>query len=506
MMKVVILLHIRNLLKRRKNKLFLKENYTENLNPSYFSDSNYELLYQPDVYELAYYLASRSKIRYIIDIGGGNGSKLTRFSDEFELIAIDFGDNIRLLKQTIPKARVIEANLENGIPIIKKEILENSIVIFSDVIEHLIHPEKLLKDLSEISSICKYIVITTPDRLRARGIEDFGPPANTCHVREWSIEEFYSLLKSYNFNFSMIGHTVNTDYHLWKNNIIVLGGKEVAYKPVGNLKILAIINTYNEADIIEETIYHLIRQGIDVKVFDNWSTDQTYEIVKRISDIEKRVTIERFPSEASEFYEWERLLKNVECVSAECNYEWIIHHDADEIRLSPWKNITLNSAISFIDSLGFNAIDFTVLDFRPTDNSYEKIKSFEQSLRYFEFGKNPGHFLQIKGWKVIPGINVNLSDSGGHEAQFENRKVYPIKFLTKHYPLRSPEQAKRKIFKERISRFCEEEREKGWHTQYDKYSSTDEFIWNKDILINWNPNLFYYEYFVERISGIGINR
>jgi len=124
----------------------------------------------------------------------------------------------------------------------------------------------------------------------------------------------------------------------------------------------------------------------------------------------------------------------------------------------------------------------------------------------FEFGKRPGHFAQIKAWKHLNGINVNLSSNGGHSVSFENRKIYPIKFLIKHYSLRSEAQAKKKIFFDRLPRFEKENKEKGWHTQYNIYNENSSFIFDKDNLINWNAKTFESEYLVERISGIGIIR
>lgn len=41
------------------------------------------------------------------------------------------------------------------------------------------------------------------------------------------------------------------------------------------MKVLAIIPTYNEADILPGVLRHLHSQGVDTYVIDNWSTDGT---------------------------------------------------------------------------------------------------------------------------------------------------------------------------------------------------------------------------------------
>lgn len=483
----------------------IKEGYRINGKPQYYLDNPNELIYQPDVYELAFYLAERSNAQFIIDIGGGSGEKL-RNNGEFKIIAVDFGANVEFLNKQSHIDQVIEFNLEYGMPDIPYEILKDSVIIFSDVIEHLIQPDSILNALSEISNVCKFMLISTPDRVKARGIGDFGPPKNIAHVREWSIEELDSLLRRYHFSPYLIGHTINTNVHLWKNTILVISGSLAFCRPTKEVRTLAIVNAYNEEDIIVETINHLINQGVAVKVIDNWSTDSTYHKVKELSEINNNISVQRYPERPTEYYEWGSLLENVEDLANDLDYDWFIHYDADEIRESPWRDFTLNQAISFVDSCGYSAVDFTILDFRPTNKEVVS-NNHEDNLKFFEFGKRGGHFKQIKCWKKYPGIKVDLSSSGGHEAQFPGRSIFPIKFLTKHYPLRNPHQAFKKVFNERNNRISPEEREKGWHTQYSHYNPEDaSFLWDYNSLIPWNRNVFMSEYLVERISGIGIKR
>jgi hypothetical protein len=82
---------------------------------------------------------------------------------------------------------------------------------------------------------------------------------------------------------------------------------------------------------------------------------------------------------------------------------------------------------------------------------------------------------QVKTWRQ-PDTHVDLAATGGHEARFEGRKIYPTPFTLKHYPLRNNEQAKRKVFLERVGRFSPAERAIGWHVQYDNMLSTESFI------------------------------
>ena len=52
----------------------------------------------------------------------------------------------------------------------------------------------------------------------------------------------------------------------------------------------------------------------------------------------------------------------------------------------------------------------------------------------------------------------DLAGSGGHEAVFTGRRVFPYNFLSKHYPVRSQAHGERKIFVERSARRSESAR------------------------------------------------
>ena len=455
------------------------------------------------VYKLSSYLGKVANKKYIIYLGHKNTQKLVKHFPDFHIIAVDFEDNLSFVSN---KFEHISFNFKDGLPNISLDILKDSIVIASDVIEHLINPQNFISSLSEWSKIVPYIVISTPDRNIVRGFSDYGPPHNNAHVREWSIQEFRELLFSNDFENFFIGYTENTDFHKQKTTILALLGKEVNYKPSNIKKILAIINTYNEKDIICEVISHLLIQGIDVCLVDNHSNDGTYELAKTTFSNDNRVIVRRSDDYGNN-YEWHKLLKNTEKISHEFSekYDWFMHHDSDELRYSPIQNITMSEMISFVDSIGYNAIDFTVLDFRFTQDNQDVVNKFEKNLLSFEFGRRPGHFQQVKCWKYAK--DINLADSGGHNAEFKNKKIYPIKFLLKHYPLRNIKQATTKIFEDRGKRILKEKKEKGWHAHYDKFINNGASIEFKSYqLIRWHQNIFDVEFLVERISGIGIER
>lgn len=239
------------------------------------------------------------------------------------------------------------------------------------------------------------------------------------------------------------------------------------------MKVCAIVSCYNESDILGETISSLIKEGVDVYVLDNNSTDSCLEIAE--SYLNKGVIgFEKisFSENGREVYNWAGILTRKELLAKSLGYDWYIHADADEVRVSPWENLTLSEAIARVDQEGFNLINFKLFNFRLFDDALTHELVSHRLTKYSDAeGYNQ---MQIKAWKAHS--EVDLVSHGGHKAMIQNPKVYPMRFILKHYPIRSLEQGVRKINNERKSRFSIDDRKKNWHIQYDHYSVSPESL------------------------------
>jgi len=487
------------------SQLRLPANYVRNLQSVYFEDAHPTLIYQPDVYSLADYLAIRSGAKYVIDIGCGSGAKLKSFAAPVIFVGIDHGINLERFSANLQSRphQHIACDLNAGLAEVSSEVLNDAVVICSDVIEHLQTPEHLLDALTRVAIHAKYVLLSTPARDRARGPADMGPPANKAHCQEWTLPEFLALLDDHGIPAPLYGYTVNTSFHRWKTTLLVLSGREVVPAASSSVNVTAIVKCFNDEDILRSTISHLRGEGVRVHLIDNWSTDGSLELIASMARQDAGITFERFPESATMDYDWTALLDRTVRIAEDREHGWYLHYDSDELRCSPWRGVNLHDAIAHIDAFGYTALDFTVIDFRYLENESLGANVVE-TMRNFEFGRRPGHFSQIKGWK-FSGQKVELSSSGGHDAIFEGRKIFPLKFLTRHYPLRGEAHAVRKIFEERIPRSQREKAERGWHVQYDEYSRAALRGWRAHQLTPWHPITFDTEYLVERISGIGIN-
>lgn len=270
----------------------------------------------------------------------------------------------------------------------------------------------------------------------------------------------------------------------------------------GDFQVIALTAIYNEADIIRNSIEQLINSGIDVYIIDNWSTDGSYEIAAGF--LGRGVFgLERFPPGGpSAVHDWEKILRRKEELAKELAGDWFIHNDADEIRESPWPNQSLKDAIYRVDRLGYNTIDFTVLEFKPIDNGYRADEPLQTQFNFFEFGTRPGFFNQQRVWKKTDET-VNLADTGGHVVQFQGKNVFPFKFLLRHYPIRNQDQGTNKIL-DRQRRWHKEKQEKGWHYHYELYEKKTKLLSHPYELLFFD-DAFYEDYLIERLTGEGID-
>jgi predicted nucleic acid-binding Zn-ribbon protein len=240
--------------------------------------------------------------------------------------------------------------------------------------------------------------------------------------------------------------------------------------------VIALISAYNEADIIEHVVTDLINQGVKVYFMDDGSTDGTLAVVERhlgngVIGFERLGQPDRDSAPAT--FNWDRILLRKTELANELEASWFIHHDADEFRESPWPHLSLRDAIRHVDALGFNAIDFSGLDFWPVHDRFRAGDDVRDTLTgYTELA--PYDRVQVRCWKKTSA--VDLASSGGHEARFPGRRIFPLRFILRHYPIRGQTHGERKVFQERRNRFRDEERARGWHVQYDQLQEGASFL------------------------------
>ena len=231
--------------------------------------------------------------------------------------------------------------------------------------------------------------------------------------------------------------------------------------------LVAILAAYNEADIIGAAVSHLVEQGAFLYLLDDGSTDGTVEAARAAAG-DRLIGWESLADPAADrqrTFQWSRILDRKSELAASIDADWFIHQDADEFRESPWPHLSLAEAVGLVDRLGWNAIDFEVFTFVPerggNDSARDPVAGFTRYHPAAAYDR-----VQVRCWKKGP-LAVDLKSTGGHEARFPGRRIFPVRFPMRHYPIRSAEQGERKVFLERKPRFDPDELARGWHVQYE---------------------------------------
>lgn len=194
-----------------RRRHFVPRDYTARERPEYFVAEREGIVYQPDVYAEAARLAREHGLGRVIDVGCGDGRKLAALHPEFELVGIDYGENLEACRARYDFGTWVSHDLETSdeLPVPAAQ-LRGSVVVAADVIEHLVQPQRLLAQLRAAQRVAGVVVLSTPERELVRGRGHLGPPGNPAHVREWTLPEFARLLRDAGFR-GTLGLTRSTD-------------------------------------------------------------------------------------------------------------------------------------------------------------------------------------------------------------------------------------------------------------------------------------------------------
>ena len=191
----------------------IRSGYRARRDPLYFDDDLKGITWQPDVYADAARIAAYLGARRVIDFGSGDGDKLASLHPRFEIIGIDFGANVARSTERHPFGSWREHDFDQAdtpVPVSAEE-LGGSVLVCSDVIEHLRSPDTLLGTLRVALERATALVLSTPERELWHGIRSLDPPRNPHHVREWTIRELEQLLRATGFASFSMGLTRSND-------------------------------------------------------------------------------------------------------------------------------------------------------------------------------------------------------------------------------------------------------------------------------------------------------
>jgi SAM-dependent methyltransferase len=146
--------------------------------------------FQDEVYQRARQILDEHKYKKVLDIGCGSSFKLIKYFRDRPFVGLDLEPNLSWLRETYPYFDYRLSDYDNP------PQDEFDLVICSDVIEHVLEPDLMIDFINNINF--KRLVISTPERDIIQqvqremnwNVKENGPPANICHVREWTKGEF----------------------------------------------------------------------------------------------------------------------------------------------------------------------------------------------------------------------------------------------------------------------------------------------------------------------------
>jgi len=206
------------------------------------------------------------------------------------------------------------------------------------------------------------------------------------------------------------------------------------------MKVIGMLLVYNDEDIISEIIESLLAQGLELVVLDNGSSDETFKICQKYLG-KGILQLKQFktPTFIGQHDLLHRMLYHMALTEKP---DWLLRSDSDEFFESCIPNLNLKEAIVKVNSEGYNLIQLARFDFFMTDDDNESSKSIKEKMPYYSCH---GDYL-YRAWKSVPGISMGYA--GGHYPIFPEGleyKIYPKKFVMRHYKFRSKEQAEKKM-------------------------------------------------------------
>lgn len=164
----------------------IRGGYVHRAEASHFDDTGYRDEYQREVYVRAAELAAEGGVHTVYDVGCGSGYKLINYLGNYKTLGFEVPVTVEFLRRTYPDRQWASVSFSD------RNVAPADIVVCSDVIEHVLDPNELMRFLVSVTR--KWLVLSTPDREREYGaLSPFqlGPPHTDHHIREWSFKEFH---------------------------------------------------------------------------------------------------------------------------------------------------------------------------------------------------------------------------------------------------------------------------------------------------------------------------
>jgi len=204
------------------------------------------------------------------------------------------------------------------------------------------------------------------------------------------------------------------------------------------LRCLGVLLAFNDGDLLEESITHLLGEHHDLIVWDHGSTDQTAEILERFrSDC---LEIRRVPRDF-DFYELYPEMSRHLISRHIRDYDWISWPDQDEFLEGPNRERSYHDYLLEAHDAGVDWIEFDNFNYWFTDEDDPEISVPTERIRRYALRADCPP--RIRSWRA-GRTNIRVFNHNPLEGT-----PAPRRFRLRHYPMRSPEQARARVLRDR---------------------------------------------------------
>ncbi len=203
---------------------------------------------------------------------------------------------------------------------------------------------------------------------------------------------------------------------------------------------LGVLFCYNDADILEAAINHLLDNNHELIVWDHGSDDETAKILDKYND---KFLERKFKPRSFDFYKMYPTMSQNLIDNYIKDFDWITWPDQDEILEGPTRKKSYYEYITDVYNSKYNWIQFNNFNFWFTEKDDPSIVSpIDRVKHYMLF---PNCAARIRSWRASV---TNIREFNHNTLEGER---YPEMFNLRHYPMRSMEQAKRRVGKDRAA-------------------------------------------------------
>jgi glycosyltransferase involved in cell wall biosynthesis len=236
---------------------------------------------------------------------------------------------------------------------------------------------------------------------------------------------------------------------------------------------------YNEADIIEQCIDHIMAQGLDCWVLDGHSTDGTWEILMDLTyRYQQRLHIEHFPEQPTGHFDIIDILRHISALYAQQRPGWAILVDADEFFQAPG-GMTVAQLFHSAEKRGYNAVRSTTVEFHPIDDAWHKGLGVIDHFQHFIWGKRNN----VCCWNTTEPVDL----ANDLDVKFRGRSACEApRLIQRHYPYRNQAQATTKVFRDRQPRLLPGDVKRGWCDYVTALKPGHNFIRSPEALMKWD--------------------